>query len=138
MNWKTHTLDQIKIDEGLRLTPYRCTEGVLTIGYGRSLEKGITEQEAEYLLSNDLDVAATDAIQFCTQEVWDQLSDQRKSVLVNMAFNLGLTRLSKFKKFKAALLRHDYHEAADQMLDSRWARQVGQRALRLADSMRGN
>lgn len=131
-------VDQIKRDEGLRLHPYHCSEGVLTIGYGRSLEKGITEDEAELLLRNDLETATTDALQFSTPEVWTDLNADRKAVLINMAFNLGITRLLKFKKFRSALHRHDYHEAANQMLDSRWARQVGQRALRLADSMRGS
>jgi lysozyme len=130
--------DQIKIDEGLRLTPYLDTENILTIGYGRNLEhNGITESEAEHMLRNDLRVAEEDAVSFVTSTVWQQLDAPRRAVLINMAFNLGLTRLSKFKKFKQALHDHDYHEAARQMLDSRWSRQVGERSHRLADSMRG-
>ena len=138
MNELDITLQQLKIDEGLSLTPYLDTEQLLTIGYGRNLEhNGICQQEAEYLLRNDLEVAMLDAIAFATPEVWDSMSPTRRSVIINMAFNLGLPRLSKFKKFRQALHDHDYQEAAEQMLDSRWSRQVGDRSLRLADSMRG-
>lgn len=131
-------IQQIKIDEGLRLEPYLDTEGLLTIGYGRNLEhNGITEDEAEYLLKNDLRVAQKDAEAFATTSVWLTLDSPRRAVLINMAFNLGLPRLNHFKKFKQAIHDHDYHEAARQMLDSRWSRQVGARSHRLADSMRG-
>ena len=131
-------LAQIQKDEGLRLAPYRDTEGLLTIGYGRNLDhNGITEAEATYLLTNDLGVARLDAERFASPAAWSELTDDRRAVLINMAFNLGLSRLNKFTSFKAALRSHEYDQAADQMLDSRWARQVGARASRLADIMRG-
>jgi len=138
MNELDITIEQLKIDEGLSLTPYLDTEQILTIGYGRNLEhNGISQQEAEILLRNDLKVAMKDAIQFVTPEVWEDLTPTRRSVIINMAFNLGLPRLSHFTKLRQAIHDRDYHEAARQMLDSRWSRQVGDRSLRLADSMRG-
>lgn len=124
-------VDLIKEDEGLRLKPYRCTAGKLTIGYGHNIEdNGIPEHIAEALLDYDLDVAdeeLRDNLPF----YW-QLSEVRKAVLVSMCINLGWPRLSGFEKMIAALEARAYETAAYEMLDSRWARQVGNRAKRLA------
>ena len=131
-------LQALKIDEGLRLKPYLCTTGKLTLGYGRNLEDvGISEAEAEAMLITDIEIAAQDAESFATTAVWDALSVTRQAVLINMAFNLGLSRLSQFKRMQANLARHAYDDAATEMLNSRWARQVPNRARRLADLMRG-
>ena len=65
------------------------------------------------------------------------LNDTRKMVLIDMCFNLGMPRLKKFKRMIAAMERIDYTNAAAEMLDSRWARQVGNRAIELADMMMG-
>ena len=127
-------IDSVKEGEGLRLKPYRCTAGKLTIGYGRNLDDcGITEEEAEYLLMHDLEKAEKDAEKF---PVYSKLNQTRKDVLIEMVFNLGYTRLSKFKKMFEALEKGDYSEAANQMLDSSWHTQVGKRAERLAYFMR--
>ena len=127
---------QLKTDEGLRLKPYHCTAGALTIGYGRNLDAvGITEAEADIMLRADIEIAERGA-QALVGNVWDSLSPARKAVLINMTFNLGRTRLAAFKNFLAALSVADYDTAADEMLDSRWARQVGDRATRLSDAMR--
>tara|TARA_R110001599_G_scaffold331340_2_gene546057 strand:- start:262 stop:678 length:417 start_codon:yes stop_codon:yes gene_type:complete len=125
---------QIKIDEGFVSTPYECTAGKITIGYGRNIEdNGITREEAEILLSNDIKGT------FCELEAkfdWFLLMPyDKQAVLINMCFNLGLTRLLKFKKMLAALKVKDYKEASIQMLDSKWAEQVGERATRLSDAM---
>jgi lysozyme len=128
-------VDQLKVDEGLRLKPYRCTEGKLTIGYGRNLEDvGITEAEAGAMLAHDARIALRDA-QELLGPCWDSLSPNRQAVMINMAFNLGRTRLSKFTKTLQAVRAAEYSTAAYEMLDSRWARQVGARAARLADLM---
>ncbi len=120
--------------EGLRLKPYQCTAGKLTIGYGRNLEdNGISEEEARLLLTADTQAAYN---QLLEHPWFDELNDTRKLVLIDMCFNLGFPRLMKFKKMLTALLNHDYTEAANQMLDSRWAVQVGGRADRLAGIMR--
>ena len=130
-------INQIKTDEGLRLKPYTCTAGKMTIGYGRNLDDvGITSAEAEDMLRQDLTVAELDAKTFATQAVWGGLSPARRAVLINMAFNLGLTRLRQFKRFHLNMAAYAYAQAADEMLDSKWARQVGPRAQRLSDTMR--
>ena len=121
--------NELKRDEGLRLKPYYDTMGVLTIGYGRSLEKGITEAEATYLLSNDIQSAIEDAGKF---EWFEGLSPVRKHVILNMLFNLGLGRFKTFKKMIRAIEISYFKRAALELLDSRYANQVGNRVLRLS------
>ncbi len=129
-------IDRIKKHEGLRLKPYRCTAGKLTIGYGRNLEdNGITEEEAHFLLMNDLEKSWDEC---CKAFSWISKMDKiRQGVIVELCFNMGLGRLKGFKKMLAACERGDYKTASVEMLDSLWARQVGQRAKTLADIMKG-
>lgn len=120
----------VKEGEGLRLKPYRCTAGKLSVGYGRNLDDvGITESEADYLLLNDLDRAEKDAQKL---PGYDKCSQIRRDVLIEMVFNLGLPRVLGFRKMLAAISNGDYKEAAAQMLDSKWHTDVGNRADRLA------
>lgn len=116
--------------EGLRLKPYRDTLGVLTIGVGRNLDdRGLTEGEALYLLDSDIDLCER---QLVARFPWFAALDaERQRVLLDMVFNLGLTRLLDFKKMLSAVGRGDYAAAAAEMLASRWATQVGARAKRL-------
>ena len=121
--------------EGLRLKPYRDTRGKLTIGVGRNLDDvGITEEEALYLLKNDI----KRVLDFLKERLpyWNGLTETRKMALVDMCFNLGPGGFLSFKRMLAALERGDYEQAAREMLDSRWARQVGRRAEELAEMMR--
>lgn len=119
----------LKVHEGLKLKPYRCTSNKLSIGYGRNLEdKGLTKEEADYLLSND--------IEECKRHlsVYKWYLDQPESVqcaLINMCF-MGIKRLLGFKKMIAALERKDYTKAALEALDSKWSGQVGKRAQDIA------
>lgn len=131
------TVEQIKYDEGLSLNPYQCSADKMTIGYGRNVEdNGITEEEAEFLLMNDIKRVQKE---LRTNFEWFGLiSTARQGALINMCFNLGITRLLGFKKMIAALEVGDYQEAANQMLDSKWARQVHGRSGRLSDVMRNN
>lgn len=131
-------LEQLKIDEGCRLTAYQDIVGVWTIGYGHTggVKKGdkITQKEAEEFLLEDTLEAARDA---STLPVgFDGLNAVRQAVLINMTFNLGLTRLLNFKRFLACVQIRDFDRAALEMLDSKWAGQVGQRAIRLAKLMK--
>tara|TARA_R110002072_G_scaffold273239_5_gene433974 strand:+ start:11257 stop:11727 length:471 start_codon:yes stop_codon:yes gene_type:complete len=125
--------------EGYSEKPYKDTEGVLTIGIGRNLEdRGLSADEVMYLFRSDLRIAAQDAAKlFHNISALDPL---RQAVLLDMAFNLGYNRLAGFEKFRAAVALRDFDLAADEMLDSKWARQVGkepdQRAGRLARIMR--
>src|SRR5690554_799378 len=126
--------EQPERHEGLRLKPYKDTVGKLTIGIGRNLDdKGISREEAFALLDNDI---AEVVRQLEQVDEYQALDDARQTVLANMCFNLGLYGLMGFRKMWLALTRNDYHEAAKQMLDSRWARQVGYRADELAQIMR--
>lgn len=122
-------------DEGMRLKPYRCTAGRLTIGVGRNLDDvGITAEEADYLLENDLGRAMADLDRALPW--WRGLSEARQRALVNMAFNVGLSRLLGFKAMLAALRAGRWGEAAAEALESAWARQVGARAARIAATIR--
>jgi lysozyme len=126
------TIDLIKKHEGLRLRPYECTAGKLTIGYGRNLEDcGITEQEAMLLLQNDIMRVRAEVVK--NFDWYDTMPNRIQSVLINMCFNLGISRLKGFRKFLAALEARDWITAAAEMMDSRWARQVGPRAIELRD-----
>ncbi|MCD6320376.1 MAG: glycoside hydrolase family protein [Candidatus Desulfofervidaceae bacterium] len=126
---------RLKKHEGLKLSPYRCPTGHLTIGYGHNLEaKGITPDVAEILLEKDMQDAFYDLKQL-PEESWKHLSLRRQCVLVEMIFNMGVTKVLKFKHMLKALAEKDYKRAAEEMLDSRWAEQVGERAKTLAKIM---
>jgi lysozyme len=126
---------QLVIDEGLTLKPYKDTVGKLTIGCGRNLDDvGISKSEAMMLLGADIDKVMT---QLDTQlPWWRSMTDARQQALANMAFNLGIERLLGFKNTLTAMQAGRYDEAANGMLASKWALQVGQRARRLADMMK--
>lgn len=127
--------DELMRDEGLRLKPYRCTAGKLTIGVGRNLDDvGISRDEAYLLLENDIARAHADANRAFPW--YGALDEVRQGVVLNMVFNLGLTRFSQFHQTIQFIQRGEYAAAADQMLKSLWARQVGARATRLARQMR--
>lgn len=128
-------LTLIRRHEGLRLKPYLCTAGKLTIGYGRNLEdKGITALEAEYLLEHDI-AKVLGELKF-NLSFWANISEVRKVVLVDMCFNLGINGLLKFKRMIKAIEDKDYSKAAAEMLDSKWAGQVKRRANELNFMMR--
>ncbi|WP_372772083.1 glycoside hydrolase family protein [Mangrovibacterium sp.] len=118
-------------DEGLRLMPYRCTANKLTIGVGRNIEeRGITEEEAMFLLRNDIYIVM--------KELGSRLSwftsapETVQLVLANMCFNMGASRLMQFKKTLEHLEKGEYLSASLEMLNSKWAVQVGKRAARLS------
>lgn len=127
-------VERLKADEGLRLAIYYDTEGVPTIGYGRNLEVGLTEAEAEGLLANDVAAAIKDARAVVGR--FDHLDRPRQEALVNMAFNLGRSRLRRFRRMLAAIDLGDWSVAAAEALDSRWARQTKGRARRIAYVLR--
>ncbi len=123
------------VDEGLRLKPYWDSVSKLTIGVGRNLDdRGITKTEAMYLLNRDITQATRDAKR--AVENFLELSDVRQEIIVNMVFNMGLTRFKGFRNTIKAIEAKDYELASIEMLDSLWARQVGPRAKRLARRMR--
>ncbi len=126
--------DQLILHEGMRLKPYRCTAGKLTIGVGRNLEdKGITEDEALYMLRNDI----KEITKYLERYSWYlALGPVRRKVIIDMVFNLGIIGFLGFRRMIAALERGDYEKAADEMVMSRWYQQVGARGKRLERMMR--
>lgn len=128
-------IEALRRHEGFRQHPYRCTAGKLTVGYGLNLDdRGIYEPEARWLLAKDVgriyDQLHSDYIWF------RELDCDRRAVIINMVFNLGLPGFLKFRRMIGALIKKNYDEAADEMLDSKWATQVGDRAKELAEIMR--
>ena len=119
--------------QGPELFPYRDSVGVLTIGYGRNLiHRGISKGEAEMMLTNDILSAQMDA---ATLPYWLSLNPVRKIVIVDMVFNLGLTKFKLFKNLNRALETSDWNVAAHEMKDSRWYRQTTRRAKVLVKAM---
>ncbi len=127
---------QLVRHEGLRLKPYRCTAGRLTIGIGRNLDdRGISQKEAYAMLERD--------IQDCEQwlideipEVYNKLDEVRQSVLLNMCFNMGIKGLLEFKNTLSFIGAGDWERASNNVLASKWAKQVGMRAIELSELMR--
>ncbi|WP_286810797.1 glycoside hydrolase family protein [Marinobacter sp. UBA2678] len=125
---------QLERHEGLRLKPYLDTVGKLTVGYGRNLEDvGISRDEADFMLDNDIDQVER---QLETIDEYRDLDPVRQTVIANMAFNLGFAGLMGFKNMWSAIDRRDWDRAAKEMLNSKWARQVGVRAVELSEIMR--
>lgn len=126
---------QLEIDEGKRSKMYQDTVGKWTAGVGRNLsDRAFSEDEIQLMLSNDIALATKDARQLVPG--FDNLDDVRQEVLTNMSFNMGYAKLAGFKRFLAAVNGSEFAEASLEMLDSRWANQVGARALRLSKAMR--
>ena len=136
-DWKAVLKEDLRRDEGLRLKAYRCTAGVWTIGVGHT--KGVrpgdtvTEVRALELLDEDMEQAIKDARKVCL--CFDDLNGPRKTVIANMSFNLGAARLAGFKNTLACVCAGDFAQAALNMRKSKWATQVGQRAVSLAKRM---
>ena len=134
---------------------YEDSLGIATIGIGRNLEDrgitpeelewmdipnmaivhtmGITEADAMYLAQNDVQIVEEELLR--SHPCVENLDAVRQLVLVDMAFNMGVPRLGKFKKMWAAIHKNNFEEAAKEMLDSRWANQVKSRSTKLAHAM---
>ena len=124
-------LADLRDDEGLSLKAYTDTVGKLTIGYGHNLaDLGISERIANLILEEDL----VNAIIELGERLpwWKDLPESQRRGLMNMAFNLGLPKLLKFEKMLRALRLGNGERAAAEAIDSKWAKQVGARAWRIA------
>lgn len=134
----TETYEALKLQvmrhEGKRLLPYKDTVGKLTIGYGRNLtDRGISDDEAGFLLENDLNACVAD----CESFPWFAgLDPVRQRVLVDLRFNLGAAGIRRFTRTLQCVQAGDFAGAADGLLASKWAAQVKTRATRLAAMMR--
>lgn len=128
-------IDDLIRDEGKVLHPYKDTVGKVTIGVGRNLDDmGVSESEAMLMLLNDIDRVRKELKKNIPW--YTTLPKPAQKGLENMCFNLGWPRLSGFRRMLAALENRHFNAAADESLDSKWARQVGARATRIAQLYR--
>jgi lysozyme len=127
-------VDYMKKAEGFRSLAYECPAGKLTVGYGKNIEDlpGLTEEQASVILQMDLVIAAKEVDSFAPKDI----GPNRRAALVAMVFQLGMPTVKKFKKMLAALEQGNWLEAADQALDSRWARQTPSRAKWVAEILK--
>lgn len=127
--------DLIRGNEGERLRPYTDTVGKITIGVGRNLtDNGISESECEILLQNDLDAASRGL------DAWNSwtgaLNEPRRAAMLDLVFNLGTARLATFTTFLGLMEAGAYDKAADDLLATLYAKQVGERATQNAQIIR--
>jgi len=121
--------------EGFKRHVYKCTAGKNTIGVGRNLDDvGLSDEEIMCLLSNDIRRCKNDLNR--NFEWFPELNEVRQMALIDMCFNLGISRLKRFKNMIAALSMGDYGKAADEAKDSAWYDQVGSRAVEVCAMIR--
>ena len=126
----------LRLDEGFRRFPYVDSVNKVTIGIGHNLtDNGLSQPILDAIYEDDVNNAAADCNRLL-QDHWADLDEVRRVVLINMMFNLGLGRLSLFRRMIAAIKQKDWAAAAREAMDSRWARQVGPRAERLAHMLK--
>ena len=153
---RSHFLDKLIEHEGMVLTVYKDSLGIDTIGIGRNLkdrgisreeldyldipnmevvyEHGISEADARYLALNDIAIVENELCRVHT--CVENLDSVRQLVLMDMAFNMGVPRLKKFVKMWNAIHEKRFDLEAEEMLDSRWASQVGMRSIKLSEAMK--
>jgi lysozyme len=120
-------------DEGLRLKPYRCSQGFLTIGVGRNLDaNGISKATAHQMLSEDVE-AAIRACKRIFDQLFDHWSENRQLGWINLAFNLGFASLSQFKNTIRAARVGDWLLVEKGLRSSLWCKQVGPRSERVIE-----
>ena len=133
-----HMIEMLKRHEGVETHAYKCTAGKTTIGVGRNIDPeggiGLTMQEIDFLLQNDVDRVEEELVR--TLPWVEHIEWARMDALVNICFNLGLPRFLKFKKALAAAEGQEWELCADEFMDSRWSKQVGQRAIEVTDLIR--
>jgi len=130
-------IKMLRRHEGVRDKVYMCSAGYETIGVGRNISEsglGISDDEIDYMLNND--------INRCREELskeyfWFNTLDMvRKEALIDLSFNIGQTRLRGFVKALAYMAENNFEKAGDEFYDSRWAKQVGDRALELCQMIK--
>jgi len=128
-------IETLKRHEGVKDTLYKCTADKWTIGVGRNLEDvGLSEDEIDYLLQNDIERTKNLIERYMPW--YSDLDEVRQEALINFVFNVGIGTAMKFKNAMAALEAHDYDTAAVEMMDSNWAKQVGNRAEEVTEMIR--
>ena len=131
-------IEMLRKHEGVETHAYKCTADKITIGVGRNIDPagglGLSQDEIDYLLTNDIKrVTAELDKAFPWFSVLDEV---RRYALIDLCFNLGLTRLKLFRLALGAMENQDYETASKEFLDSNWAKQVGTRAITITDMLR--
>lgn len=126
---------QIKPEEGYRSKPYPDTQGKITIGWGFNLtDIGLYPEEADFMMKFRVQKAMKEVLDAFP---WSEsLSEARRIVLIDMAYNLGIGGLKAFTTFLSSLASGNYEKAASDMMNSLWAKEVGQRAVKLSEMIR--
>ena len=126
----------LRRDEGVRSKPYRDTEGFLTIGVGHNLDvEGLCPEAIDAQLRYDIRTKAIEPLERYLPW-YRECPDPVKRVLINLMFNMGPKTLLGFHNTLAFIKKGDYSRAASHLLQSKYARQVGDRAERLAALLR--
>ena len=131
-------IEMLKVHEGVETHAYKCSASKITIGVGRNIDPeggiGLSEDEIDYLLQNDIDRITTE-LDF--ENGWfSDLNEARQDAMIDISFNLGQTRLRKFQKALTAMAQSNWNTAADEFMDSKWSKQVGNRAKELTEIIR--
>jgi lysozyme len=137
---RNELIKELIFDEGYKTETYEDHLGFLTLGVGhlvletdpefkQPVGTPVSEERIRDCLNKDIDTVCNELDR--NLHWWRGLNDNKQRVMVNMCFNLGYPRLSKFKNFLAAMQENDFETAAVEMMDSKWANQVGKRAERL-------
>ena len=137
--------EQLEIDEGVKYEVYKDHLGYPTFGIGHlitshdpengwSVGTDVDEYRVKEAFEDDVQGVISDCEKLYVQ--WEHLPEEAQQVIANMMFNMGLTRLTKFKGMKRGVDAKDWTAAADEMVDSRWYKQVTNRANRLVERMR--
>tara|TARA_R110001606_G_scaffold375581_1_gene533946 strand:+ start:47 stop:466 length:420 start_codon:yes stop_codon:yes gene_type:complete len=131
-------IEMLRKHEGVETHAYKCTANKTTIGVGRNIDPnggiGLSDSEVNYLLSNDVKRVNQELLSAFSW--YKTVAPARKDAMMDICFNIGLPRLKNFKKALAAMASGDYQTAAIEFLDSKWAKQVGQRAITVTDIIR--
>lgn len=150
--------ETLRRHEGVQTKSYEDSRGIRTIGAGFNLEKegareriqalgldyrlvfegkqSLTDEHITRLMADDTAIALQDARGYVGSKDWNELNPRAQEIIINMAYNLGKTRLSGFVKLREALINEDYVRAAHEMEDSRWYHQTGNRSKELVTDMR--
>lgn len=132
------TIELLRKHEGVRKHAYTCSAGFMTIGVGRNIDEvgglGLSDEEINFLLKNDIERCVVElTVAF---DWFEGLNEVRKDAMINLVFNLGLSRLMKFEKALFAMSNQDWETASEEFLDSLWAEQVGARAKEVAEMIK--
>lgn len=137
--------EELKVDEGVKYEIYLDHLGLPTFGighlvldsdpeYGQEVGTPVSEDRVNECFAKDVETVLSECLQLYPD--FEVLPEEAQLIIANMMFNMGRPRLSKFKGMKAGVDACDWNRAADEMVDSRWYKQVTSRADRLVNRMR--